>query len=102
MVTIADSAANAEGARIKPQAAAANPISVNKMARMASLRIFSVGGCQPVQRAEAAGGSRDFQKLSERRRGNRKARPEGLGRAFPSRALHRHRDSLLWRLFGVR
>src|SRR6476646_1331910 len=35
-------------------------------------------------------------------RGNRKARPEGLGRALPSRALHRHRDSLLWRLFGVR
>jgi hypothetical protein len=32
----------------------------------------------------------------------RKARPEGFGRAFPSRALRRHRDSLLCRFFGVR
>src|SRR6185295_19408690 len=100
MVAIAESAeAKPAGATSNPQAAAANPISVSKMARMAA-SVLPFSRCQPVQRAERGGRSNEFRKLCEDRE---KTRPRGVRPGLPvaGAGSSRHRYPLLL-LGGVR
>src|ERR1700676_5536746 len=104
MVTTADSAeAIPAGARINPQAAAANATSMSSVARMAGLR----SSVWSMSAGSTGGGRRGFKGNSKTLSGAENdpaagaVRP-GLSRLFPGAALSRHRDSLLHRFFGVR
>src|SRR3977135_2632481 len=100
IVAMAESAAEAipAGARINPQAPAANAISVSSVARMAGLRSFRLVGVSRFNGRRSQGVQRHFRNFRQTEKDP--AAGGSAGSVLP--ALRRRRDSLLRRFFGTR
>src|SRR5438552_18980475 len=87
MVTIAESAwPKPAGARIKPQAAAANPINVSKMARMAGLRFFRLVDVSRFNGRRSHAVQRNFKDFAEAQKSPAGGARPGLSFARPTPA----------------